>query len=174
MRGLGIAALAYLCLTLATAPGRADQGADGRGHPFIDPFIENLAGRWEVVRSIRGQQVRNTLEADWVLEHQFLRLHMKDVAVPPQYEAIVLLGYSHADSQYVLHWCDTFGGRYSGDGFGRRTGDSIPFTFEYPDGPFFNTFRWHPASKTWTFEMENGDQDGSRSPFAVDSLRRMP
>jgi len=81
----------------------------------------------------------NTLSAAWVLSHQFLQLHMKDSALPSRYEAIVLIGFVHASGEYVAHWIDTFGGKFSAVGKGRRTGNSVEFRFEYPDGPFFNT-----------------------------------
>jgi hypothetical protein len=41
--------------------------------------------------------VQNRVTATWVLNHQFLELRMRDVAQPPQYEAIVLIGYVHSD-----------------------------------------------------------------------------
>ena len=51
-----------------------------------------------------------------------------------------LIGYSHAGNQYVAHWCDTWGGKFSADAFGKRVGDSLEFRFHYPEGIFFNTF----------------------------------
>jgi len=130
---------------LSMCPSISAQGeemSDDRPATFSDPFIENLVGDWIVNRQIRGKVVQNTLQAEWVLNHQFLQLHMKDVADPPAYEALVLIGYSRSDKRYVAHWCDTFGGGASATGYGRRDGDSIEFVFEYPDGPFFNTFSW--------------------------------
>ena len=64
--------------------------------------------------------------ARWVLDHKFVELHLVDAATPPQYEAIVLIGYSHADERYVAHWCDTFGGAFSalGRGSARATRSS--------------------------------------------------
>src|ERR1700683_5007321 len=76
---------------------RADEPADGPGRIFKDVFIENLAGEWKLTRKIRGKEVENTATAEWVLNHQFLKLQMKDVADPPTYEALVLIGYDHAD-----------------------------------------------------------------------------
>jgi hypothetical protein len=47
------------------------------------------------------------------LDHQFLRLEMKDVATPPAYEATVYIGYDKTGERYVAHWLDVFGGRFS-------------------------------------------------------------
>lgn len=163
---------ASLILAVCAPYGLSDEPQDGPMRQFRDPFIENLAGEWKITRKIRGEEVRNTLRAEWVLNHQFLQLHMKDVAEPPQYEAIVLIGYEHADKRYVAHWCDTYGGKFSAVGYGRKTGDRIEFEFRYPDGPFFNTFAWDAKAKTWTFTMESTDKEGKRSHFAVDTLSR--
>jgi len=57
-------------------------------------------------------------------------------------------------------------------GLGRRENDSIRFVFEYPDGPFNNTFTWHPENKQWIFLMEQKDSSGKWKIFAEDTLRR--
>jgi hypothetical protein len=145
--------------------------SSGAKRTFDDKFIDNLVGDWKITRKIRGKVVENTATARWVLNHQFLELHMKDAADPPTYEAIVLIGYDHACQRYVAHWCDTYGGGFSALGHGKRSGDSIEFEFHYPDGPFYNTFTWEKA-KGWTFRMESQRKDGKRVLFAVDTLRR--
>lgn len=162
-------ALVALVLASSLALGQA---VDGPGTRFDDELLSNLEGRWTIVRQIRGEVVKNTLEARWVLAHQFLELQMKDVAEPPQYEAIVLIGYVHATGEYVAHWTDSFGGKYSAIGKGRRRGKSIEFRFEYDDGPFFNTFTWDADARRWTFRLESQKPDGSRELFALDTAER--
>jgi hypothetical protein len=154
------------------AAARGDDPPDGPKRIFKDDFIENLTGEWKLTRKIRGKKVENTLKAEWVLNHQFLKLHMKDVADPPAYEALVLIGYAHGDKKYVAHWCDTYGGKFSAVGYGKRSGDAITFEFQYEDGPFYNTFTWDAKAKGWTFRMESQGKDGKRVLFAEDSLRR--
>src|SRR5262245_61801280 len=111
-----------------------------------DNFLDHLIGDWNLTRSIRGATVHNRVSARWILGHQFVRLDMTDAAQQPSYEAMLIIGYDPAKSRYILHWCDTFGGAGSTDGFGVRQGDSVEFRFEYPTGPFFNTFTWFPPS----------------------------
>ena len=171
-RSLVICLLAGLLLLPALGHAQAEDPPDGPKRIFRDDFIENLVGSWKLTRKIRGTQVENSVEAQWVLNHQFLQIHMKDLANPPTYEALVLMGYAHADQKYVAHWCDTFGGKYSGVGYGKRTGDSIVFEFKDGDSSFFNTFTWEPKTQVWTFKMENVGKDGQRVPFAEDTLRR--
>ena len=61
-----------------------------------------------------------------VLQRQFLRVHMKDLATPPDYEAMIFIGYDNASERYVAHWIDVFGGRISETlGYGTRAGNRI-------------------------------------------------
>ena len=151
----------------------AQEPLDGPNRPFKDELLENLVGDWKLARQIRGQTVQNTVHVDWVLNHQFLRIHMKDAATPAQYEAMVFVGYDNASDRYVAHWIDVFGGRFSETlGYGKRDGNSIKFVFEYPDGPFHNTFTWNASDKTWTFLMEQKNKEGKWTIFATDRLRR--
>jgi hypothetical protein len=110
------------------------------------------------------------LSAEWALGHQFIELHMKDVASPPEYEALVLVGYDAGARRYVAYWCDSFGAQYAGVGEGQRVGDSVDFLFESADGAFQNTFSWHAETRTWTFLIEVEDEDGRRRFCAEDTV----
>lgn len=154
----------------ASLPAEARDQA-GRG-PLADPFLDNLVGSWSISRQIRGTVVENSLDVQWVLNHQFVQLHMRGAGTPPAYEAIVLIGYDASTSRYVAHWCDDYGGQYSAIGYGRRSGNSIAFTFSYPDGPFHNTFTWDPSARSWTFVMQSEGPRGQRVLFATDTVRR--
>lgn len=157
------------------ATSQPQQPLDGPNRIFRDDLLESLVGKWQLTRTIRGKQVQNSVGAEWVLNHQFLRVHMKDTAVPSQYEAMVFIGYDNASERYVAHWIDVYGGRFSETlGYGRRDGDSIRFVFEYPDGPFHNTFTWNRETKIWTFLMETKNPSGQWVQFANDTLRREP
>jgi hypothetical protein len=159
------AALALSCAILSPAAwAERPQG------PLEDPFLENLVGKWKIERRIHGALLANSLEAKWVLQHRFLLLHMKDVANPPKYEALVLIGWDPTNERYVAHWTDTYGGGFSAMGYGTRDANSIEFKFEYPDGPFYNTFNWEPGSKGWTMNLENTGKDGKRVTFAQDRV----
>jgi hypothetical protein len=151
----------------------AQEPLDGRNRIFRDELLDNLVGDWKLTRQIRGQSVENSVKAEWTLNHQFLLVHMKDLSSPPNYEAMVFIGYDNTSERYVVHWIDVFGGRFSETlGYGTRAGNAIKFVFEYSDGPFHNTFTWNPDSKRWIFLMEQKDQTGKWKVFAEDSLRR--
>ena len=166
--------VAILCVTSLAAlrAGYADEPAQRGGARLDDALLQNMIGSWKVSRRIRGTVVGNTLEAEWVLQHQFVQLHMKDVTEPSQYEALVLIGFDSNKNRYVAYWCDSLGAQYSGVGYGARTGNVIEFTFNYPDGPFHNTFSWKPDGNTWSLLMEAEGKDGTRTFFAEDTLRR--
>ena len=152
----------------------AQEPLDGQNRIFRDELLDKLVGDWRLTRKIRGQSVENRVKADWALNHQFLLVHMKDAGSPPNYEAMVFIGYDNTSERYVAHWIDVFGGRFSETlGYGKRSdNNTIQFVFEYPDGPFHNTFMWNPDSKTWVFLMEQKDQAGKWKVFAEDRLVR--
>jgi len=164
---------ALLCLG-AVAPGiRGQQPVeplDGPRRPFQDTLFERLTGQWAMTGTVRGRPVTYALRVDWVLNHQFLRLDMRDVADPPAYQATVYIGYDNTSERYVAHWLDAFGGRFSETlGYGQRTGTAVRFVFEYPDGPFHTTFTLDPRAG-WGVVMQDRGPDGAWRLFAQYAL----
>ncbi len=161
--------LAVLLLTFA-AIASAQEPLDGPERIFRDDLLDNLQGQWKLTGPVMGKLAELRLTAEWVLNHQFLRIQEKVVNLAPsepRYEADVYVGYDNASERYVAHWLDNYGGRYSETlGYGSRSGDQIRFTFEYPDGPFLNTFMWNPQAKTWRFLLETKDKTGKWKTFA--------
>ena len=117
---------------------------------------------------MRGQPVIHAMDAAWVLNHQFLRLHEIDNSKPPAYEADAYIGYDNMSERYVIHWIDVFGGRVDETlGYGHRTGNSIRFVFEYPDAPFSSTLTWKPAEQRWHFVLESKNKRGKWENFGT-------
>ncbi len=142
-----------------------------------DNLADHLTGTWKVEGQIVGREAHHEIDAEWVLNRQFLRIHEKTAATAPasekRYEAIWFLGYDALSERYVLHLLDIFGGRYSETlGYGVRNGNEIRFVFEYPDGPFHTTFRWSPEATAWQWLLEQKDKDGKWTTFA--DLKLMP
>jgi hypothetical protein len=141
---------------------------DGQNRKFFDDLLDHLAGSWKMTGQILGQPVTHQVTAVWTLNHQFLHVHEKDTADPPAYEVDAYIGYDNLSERYVAHWLDVFGGRYSETlGYGKRDGNSIRFLFEYPDGPFVNTFVWNPEQRKWRFVLESKNGDGQWTNFAM-------
>ena len=160
------------CSPLLVSSHSADQG-DAMNKTFEDELLNNLAGDWTLSRKMRGQNSLSTVHAEWVLNHQFLFIHMKEQSNPSQYEARVYIGYDTTSKKYIVHWIDMFGGRVSETlGYGTREGNAIKLEFNYPDGLFHNTLTWHPESKSWTTLMEQKDAKGKWTIFAEEVLSR--
>lgn len=148
---------------------------DGPKHILHDELLENMLGSWRLNGKIAGRQVEHTVDTDWVLNHQFLRLHEKEVATTDKlpYEAIVMIGYDNASERYAAHWMDIFGGRFSETlGYGKRSDSQIEFVFEYPDGPFHTIFRWDAGSQHWQWLMRQKNEAGQWTDFADATLTR--
>jgi hypothetical protein len=142
-----------------------------------DDLVDRMAGTWKVEGQVMRQQAHHELQAEWVLNHQFLRMHEKTAANAPSgehpYEAFWYLGYDAVSERYVLHLMDGFGGRFSETlGYGTREGNEIRFVFEYPDGPLHTTYRWDTQKGTWQWLMEQKDKNGKWVPFAELKLTR--
>ena len=136
-----------------------------------DDLVDRMAGTWNLTGSVMGREAHHDVEAVWVLNHQFLRIHEQTAEGAPaserRYEAIWFLGYDSTSERYVLHLMDVFGARYSEThGYGTRDGNSLRFVFEYPDGPFHTTFRWSSETGTWQWLMEEKNKDGKWTNFA--------
>jgi hypothetical protein len=143
-----------------------------------DPLADRLAGTWKLEGQVMGQAAHHDVHADWVLNHQFLRIQEKTALSAPNperpYEAFWFLGYDQVSERYVLHLIDIFGARFSESlGYGTREGNQIHFVFEYADGPFHTTYRWNPENDTWEWLMEQKDKNGKWVPFADLKLTRI-
>jgi len=152
------------------------QAAEG----WQDDLADHIAGTWKVEGQVLGHDAHHEVNAEWELNHQFLRIHEKTAAAAPasehRYEAYRFLGYDPVSDRYVLHLLDIFGGRFSETlGYGIRNGNEIRFVFEYPDGPFHTTFRWFPGNTTtWQWLLEQKDKEGKWSTFADFKLTPTP
>jgi hypothetical protein len=171
-----ILAVVFVCLSLpATGLGaqQPEPPLDGAQLLFQDSLLDRLTGAWSMSGAVRGRPAALTLSGVWVLNHQFLRLEMRDVNVPPAYQADVYIGYDNASERYVAHWLDNFGGRFSETlGFGRHTGSAIAFVFEYPDGPFHTTFTFDPLAGSWAVLMQDRGPGGAWREFAHYAVQR--
>ena len=179
MRTLTTMTTVALCLAVPGA-AQAETALDGPNVLFRDKLVDQLAGRWELEGTMAGRKTRYRVTAGWVLNHQFMRVHLKELGKKDGayealggYEALVFLGHDNTRERHVAHWIDVFGGRASETlGFGKRKGNAITFVFEYPDGPFRTTFRWNPRMRTWQLLMRTRNKAGKWSTFGQAILRR--
>lgn len=120
-------------LACGATPLRAQQPT------FTDLLLDRFAGTWVLRGTIGGDATTHDVTAEWVLQHQYLRVHEvareRDAQGRPAYEADVYIGWDPQTNQYVCVWLDVFGG-ISTQSLGRATrqGDVIPFVFTNRDG----------------------------------------
>jgi hypothetical protein len=140
---------------------------------FKDDLLDKLTGQWKLSGEIGKRKVENNFSADWVLNHQFIELKFTDVASPPAYSGNWYIGYDCISERYVLHLLDNFGGRLSETpGYGTRSGQSIEFRFEYPDGPFINKLMYDAKSDSWQLHMTQKNAKGEWVVFGDEYLKR--
>jgi len=170
MRDCLLAVLLIAALTPLHAPAQAPP-------EWHDDLADHMLGAWTLTGQVVGREAHHDVRAEWVLNHQFLRIHEETSATAPaterHYEAIWFLGYDAVSERYVLHLMDAFGARYSETlGYGTRDGGSIRFVFEYPDGPFHTTYRWSPETGSWQWLLEQKNKEGKWTTFADFTLTR--
>jgi len=140
---------------------------------FNDPLLEKIIGTWAVTGQIGGDNITYNFNASWELNHQFIVLTFADTAKQPQYTAKVFIGFDCISERYVAHWLDNFGGRFSETlGYGKKSGQSIEFRFEYPDGPFINKFIYDNKANTWQFHCTTKNNKGIWVTFGDMYLQR--
>jgi hypothetical protein len=154
--------LLFIALLLALVP--CDSTAQS-STAWTDALVDHMVGNWKMEGPIKGGRAHHEIQAEWVLNHQFLRIYEKTTANAPgdesRYEATWFLGYDPISERYVMHLLDMYGGRFSETlGYGVRDGNAIRFVYEYPDGPFHTTCRWFPDKGEWQWLMERKDKEG--------------
>jgi len=168
--------LSLIAVLVALVPARSGAQASAE---WRDDLVDHMAGAWKLEGQIKGHDAHHEIQAEWVFNHQFLRIHEKTNASAPsgehRYEATWFLGYDPVSDRYVLHLLDVFGGRFSETlGYGVRDGNEIRFVFEYPEGPFHTTYRWSSEKDTWQWLMQQKDEGGKWTNFADLKLTRVP
>ena len=155
--------------------GQTQPEVDGEHTPFKDILLDRLVGSWKIIGKVMDDEVLQSCDANWVLNHQFLRIHFLDVKKrPPEYEAMVFLGYDNMSERYIVHWLDVFGGRFSETlGYGKKKDEStILFVFEGPTGPLHNTLSWDSKSKTWKMLIRQKNAEGKWTLFAEETFEK--
>lgn len=165
--------LAILALFLITSIPAAAQQAQRQ-----DSFLDRMTGHWVLSGTIAGRQTTHDVDADWVLNREYIRLHETSREESPNgspaYEAIVFIGWDKNTDEYCVLWLDTTSGTGLNSpviGRGKLSGHQIAFLFKMPEGDFHTIFAYDNSSGTWKWIMD-GEQNGKLSPFARVTLVR--
>jgi hypothetical protein len=112
-------------------------------------LLDHLAGKWTLNGRLGTKQTVHDVEADWVLNKGYLRLHEisreRDHRGKPSYEALVFLAWESKSRQYSCLWLDSTapGGLSNPMAHGVQAGSSIPlfgcFRLRTPSTPPLRT-----------------------------------
>jgi hypothetical protein len=154
-------------LVLVVSSAIAQQSAPAT---FKDALLDRLIGEWKIAGVVHGQPSNQTLRADWVLHHQFLRMYEKsseNVASKDfPFEAVFFIGYDDDKKQHVVHLMDVFGGRDSETlGYGKRGEDNISFTFKNTDSSVTEKFTYEAKSNSWHIVSSVTTPEGKQIPI---------
>jgi hypothetical protein len=142
-----------------------------------DPLLDHLTGSWVLQGTIAGHETTHDVEAEWVLDHEYLRLHEtsreKNAQGQPTYEAIVLIEWDEASAEYGCLWLDSTGGGGLAAPIaeGKRGNDQIAFLFRGKDSGVHTTFVYSKATDSWNWLIDNED-GGKLTSFARVTLTR--
>jgi hypothetical protein len=149
---------AMIVLPPCVAPVAGQVAPDGSDAGFHDDLLDRFVGKWEVGAVVYGQKFTLDREADWVLNHQYLRVHEKSREVIPwlkaPFERLVFIGYNHRSKRYVVQEMTVHGADVpfepEGFAYGSRTGDEL--TMDIKNGAevaIRGRWTWDRASSTW-------------------------
>ena len=163
MKNRNIAALAGMLLSSA---------AYAQQPPMQDTLLDHMTGRWVLQGSVAGKETTHDVEAVWVLNHHYVRIHEvsreKNAHGQPAYEAEVYIGWDQAAGEYVCLWIDVWGGAGPGT-IGRAASGRHEIAFLFRDAnnavDFHTTFVYNASERLWSWVMDN-DTGGKLSPFA--------
>jgi hypothetical protein len=147
--------------------------------PVNSPLLDHLAGKWVVQSSISGRSSTRDIDAEWVIQHHYLRLHEtsreKNALGNPQYEAMVYVTTGPEKNQIQCVWLDVFAGGpgLTTLGVADSKDNEIPFVFKDDKGEinFTNDFIYDAKTDSWQWTMNNVDH-GKAIPFGIEKLTR--
>jgi len=146
-----------ILLTLFSAPSVAQNVEDTTDRRFHDDLLNHLVGKWDVTAIAHGSLFTSDIDVKWILNHQFLHIHLKSHEVIPwwhvQMEYEEFIGYNHINKRYVVHGMSIEGNDYDpSEGFcyGYRTGNEFKTVANFgADSLIVQRFIWQPASHSW-------------------------
>jgi len=167
-------AITYFCC-LAALSFTASSFSEPTEAPI--QLLDRLAGRWVLKGVLGGRESTHDVDADWVLNHEYLRLHeisrAKKANGDPAYEAIVLISWDRKAQEYLCLWLDnTVGGGLSvPPARAKRQENAIPFIWVLSSTELHTTFTYDAGSDTWRWTIDD-IKDGKPDRFGDVKLTR--
>jgi hypothetical protein len=132
----------------------AEDTTDGRFH---DGLLNNLVGKWDAEATVHNEKFTLKFEAEWVLDHQYLRMHFKSNEAVPwlkmKFEQESFFGYNGMYKRYIVHEMSVHGGNgpYEGFCYAYKTGNKFKIVQKMGDLDQWSVqeLTWEPGSKSW-------------------------
>ena len=133
---------------------------DTTDNRFHDDLLDHMVGKWDVSATVHGQKFTLDREAEWVLNHQYLRIYEKSREIIPwlkvPFERTIFIGYNHRSERYLVYELTVHGGdgpiEPEGFTYGVRTGNELKMVLKGPEIVIYQTLTWEPASESWHFQ----------------------
>lgn len=136
---------------------------------FHDDLLDHLVGNWHDTSVAHGSTFTSEVDASWVLNHQYLLLHLKSNEVVPwwgvQMEYYQYIGYNHYQKRYTVHGMSIEGDEDLSEGFsyGYRNGNEFKTVNKFSkDTSVIQRFIWQPETNSWRIQSApeiNGKED---------------
>lgn len=177
-RRIGSLALRLLCFVaflVAGTPGRSQsQTTDAQ-----TALLDKMTGHWVLEGMIAGKQTVHDIDAAWVLNRGYVRLHevsrKKNADGSPSYEAIIFINWDPKAQEYKCLFLDsTSNAGLNGDwiAHAKPSPDAIPLIFNIsPTEKTFTTFTYQRSSDTWHWTIDD-QTDSKTKRFADVTLSR--
>jgi hypothetical protein len=131
-----------------------------------EPLLDRLVGNWILQGTIAGHETTHDIESEWVLNHEYLRIHEasreKNAQDQPAYEAIVFIESNESSNEYRCLWLDSTGGGGLAvpAALGKRGNDEISFLFKNKnkDSGVHTTFAYSRGADTWNWLIDKRER----------------
>ena len=140
----------------------AQTSADSADRRFHDDLLDHLVGSWHDTSIAHEHKFTSEVEANWVLNHQYLLIHLKSNEVVPwwgvEMEYYEYIGYNHYKQRYTVHGMSIEGDEDLSEGFcyGYRNGNSFKTIAKFgADTNIVQHFIWHPENNTWSIQSRS-------------------
>ncbi len=149
-------------VTLVSSSVVAQDANDTLNPTFQDDLLDHLVGNWKVTSVAHGFSSTAIINAEWVYNHQHLRLHFRGndtipwIGMPMEFDNFI--GFNKNESRYVIHGISVFGvNDDEGFWYGYRNGNELkivakPSITSTSHAMVVQRLKWDPESNTWLIE----------------------
>jgi len=168
-------------LMLITISSFGQTAGDTKGR-FYDDLLDHLVGKWDVSATVYGQKFTLDREAEWVMNHQYLRIYEKSREVIPwlkiPFERTIFIGYNHPKKRYLVYELTVHGGdgpiEPEGLSYGERTGNELKVVLTNGSDLVINQrFIWEPESGSWHFQGRRVTAGKEQAPHVDQKASRV-